>query len=100
MIKIRPHGTFQKGFTVEGHAGYAEHGQDIVCASVSVVTQMIAFELHLKEHATYEMNDGNLVVRITDRTDEYANDILDMMVRTLNALQTQYPTHIQIKEEF
>ena len=25
------------GFTVEGHAGYAEEGQDIVCAAVSVL---------------------------------------------------------------
>lgn len=26
-------------FSVEGHAGYAEHGKDIVCAAVSAITQ-------------------------------------------------------------
>lgn len=26
------------GFTIEGHAGYADEGQDIVCAAVSVLS--------------------------------------------------------------
>lgn len=29
----------ESGITVEGHAGYAEPGKDIVCAAVSVLTQ-------------------------------------------------------------
>ena len=27
------------GFSIKGHAGYAEHGQDIICAAVSVLAQ-------------------------------------------------------------
>ncbi len=27
-----------KGFLLKGHAGYAEHGQDIVCAAVSALS--------------------------------------------------------------
>ncbi|MBE6853062.1 MAG: ribosomal-processing cysteine protease Prp [Ruminococcus sp.] len=30
------------GFRVSGHAGYAEYGQDIVCASVSSAVQLTA----------------------------------------------------------
>lgn len=29
----------EKGFTVSGHAGYAPHGQDVVCAAVSTLLQ-------------------------------------------------------------
>ncbi|MDI9441998.1 MAG: ribosomal-processing cysteine protease Prp [Firmicutes bacterium] len=28
-----------RGFEAEGHAGYAEYGEDVVCAAVSVLTQ-------------------------------------------------------------
>lgn len=35
------------GFTANGHSGYAEHGQDIVCAAVSALTQTC--ELGLSE---------------------------------------------------
>lgn len=27
-----------RGFSCEGHAGYAEHGKDIVCAAVSMIS--------------------------------------------------------------
>ena len=29
------------GFECSGHAGYAEHGQDIVCAAISAMTMLI-----------------------------------------------------------
>lgn len=29
----------KKGISIKGHAGYAEHGKDIVCAGVSVLWQ-------------------------------------------------------------
>ncbi|MCI6715321.1 MAG: ribosomal-processing cysteine protease Prp, partial [Lachnospiraceae bacterium] len=40
MTKITFHTTKTgeyRGFTCEGHAGYADYGQDIVCASISVL---------------------------------------------------------------
>lgn len=106
MIIIRPHGTFIKGFTVKGHAGAGKMGTDIVCASVSVVTQMIAFELHLKGIASYQIEDGELYVSINtfncmvEDEERYVEGIMDMMVRTLDALSIQYPDHITLKEEY
>lgn len=100
MITVKPHGKFIKGFTVDGHAGYAEHGTDIVCASVSVVTQMIAFELNHKGYASFKMEDGNLHVSIDEWASDYADEYIEMMTRTLYALKLQYPNHITIMEEF
>ena len=37
-VFIRKSGDHYTGFRVEGHAGYAEMGKDIVCASVSALT--------------------------------------------------------------
>ena len=34
---------------VVGHAGYAEHGKDIVCAAVSVIVGMFASEIENHE---------------------------------------------------
>lgn len=44
MIQVRffKTGEMIVGFSVSGHAGYAPHGQDIVCASVSSAVQLTA----------------------------------------------------------
>ena len=42
MIKVTIYQSSEgkiSGFAVQGHAGYAESGSDIVCAAVSVLTQ-------------------------------------------------------------
>ena len=40
MIRVMFYGNDARGgFSVTGHSGYAEEGQDIVCAAVSALTQ-------------------------------------------------------------
>lgn len=100
MITIKPHGKFNNGFTVRGHAGFGKHGEDIVCASVSVVTQMIAFEINHKGYGGYHIEDGELTVHIEGWAQDKVKDYTEMMERTLYALKLQHPDHIKIKEEF
>ena len=38
MITVKHH---NYGMTIEGHAGYADAGQDIVCAGVSAIVQTL-----------------------------------------------------------
>ena len=47
---------------VSGHAGYARHGEDIVCAAVSILSQTILIGLVevLKQDVRYEISDGYL----------------------------------------
>ena len=40
-ITFFKHDGLYYGFTESGHAGYAEAGQDIVCAAVSVMTMLV-----------------------------------------------------------
>lgn len=53
MIKaeIFYHDSIIKGFIIQGHAGMAEKGQDIVCASVSVLgqTAVLGLNSHLAD---------------------------------------------------
>lgn len=102
MITIRPHGQFYKGFDVEGHANYGAHGNDILCASVSSITQMVAFELEYLGYATFKMRDGLLSVVIDNwaQSEPLPNHMVDMTLRALRALEMQYPEHITIEEEY
>ena len=53
-----------KGYKVEGHALYAEPGKDIVCASVSVLSQSVLLQLQNMADIDYRYTDGLLVVRV------------------------------------
>ena len=51
---------------VEGHAGYAEHGKDIVCASASILANIVAHDVDLldrfnayKEPAVIRLEGGD-----------------------------------------
>ena len=51
---------------IEGHAGYAEEGKDIVCASASILAQTVAYKVGLldrlgafKEPAVIKLESGD-----------------------------------------
>lgn len=46
MIKIT---LTEKSITITGHANFAEHGKDIVCASVSTILQLAQLGLRQLE---------------------------------------------------
>ena len=48
---------------LEGHAGYAEHGQDIVCASASILAYTLASIVEsLDEGATICLKSGDSII--------------------------------------
>lgn len=51
------------GFSCVGHAGYAEEGEDIVCAGVSalVINTVNSLEKLTNDKITYQESDGNVV---------------------------------------
>lgn len=100
MIEITPNqGKYKHGFTVKGHAEYAEHGRDIVCASVSVLAQMFAHEIKGRRYGVYEERSGFLSVHI-HIMDDYIENVLSMILNTLRTLQTQYPQYVKVGEEY
>lgn len=91
-------------YTLRGHTGLAEQGEDIVCAAVSAVsmatlnglTDVIAIPVG------YEMAEGYLECILPDNLSEEerhdADVLLHTMVLSLKNLEEQYGEYITIME--
>ena len=60
------------GLTVDGHAGYAEIGNDIICAAVSALTQGLVHSLEaLKDdEISYHIADGHIDIEYKDLSEQ------------------------------
>ena len=76
------------GFDVFGHAGYAEEGEDIVCAAISVlvINTMNAIETYTDVHYTQDVSDGNISYRIKKPNNE-TTLLLNTMILGLQSLE-------------
>lgn len=87
-------------FNLEGHAGFAPLGFDIVCSAISMATQMTLIGLEEVAHAkvTYQGDPASGTMRI--RVDNIMDDATWALTKTLelalNDLAQQYPQNIQI----
>ncbi len=82
------------GFTIEGHAGYADEGQDIVCAAVSVLSlnTLNSIEAFTEDQFSGEEKDGFLSCSFPEALSEKAVLLLDSMVLGLTDIQRNYGT--------
>ena len=92
---------------VTGHADYAEHGQDIVCAAVS--SQVISVENSLQQllnipvkTTVNEVEGGYLKIELpsinSKRLQHDAQLLLKHLVFALEVLAESYPEYIQVKQ--
>lgn len=87
------------GFSVKGHAGYAEEGYDIICAAVSAlaVNTLNSIEAFTEDAFSGEEGDGLLSCRFLKPLSERATLLLDSMVLGLTNIQNCYgKTYIRI----
>lgn len=96
MIKIN---YFQNGnshrLTVDGHAGYSDRGNDIVCAAVSAISWTLIGYL-MEEEADYtaaEAETGHLEVSCTG---EKAEDAFSMAVLGYQQIEKKYPQCVEV----
>ena len=66
------------GFDVEGHSGFADAGEDIVCAAISSMTMLVvnAVETAYASNVDYTIDDetAKVCVRIQGALPEYESD--------------------------
>ena len=88
------------GYTVEGHAGWAEEGRDIVCAAVSALTFTCANALEsvCGLHPEARVSKGSMRVRIPADAGHDAQVVLGVLRQGLKDLQEQYPDLIAFNE--
>lgn len=101
MIKIK---TFRNseslllGFVVTGHANAAPHGQDIICAAVSVLAQTAVFglERHLKREISLDISHGKLCLELSGNPDELTSAVLETALLGLQGIAGEYPNRVRI----
>ena len=106
MIKItyctrdrpdRPH----PSLVVDGHANYAEHGKDIVCASVSVLFQSLAnaLETYTADDIAVRISPGDSHIIWNGRQSTYARLITGAFVDGMRSVAEAYPDYVQFNIE-
>ena len=85
------------GFLISGHSGFAESGEDIVCASVSSAAYMVANTITeiLKVTAEIEVNDGRMKLIVNKEQRHITKDILLGLKLHLDSLAEDYPKFLE-----
>lgn len=83
------------GLEVKGHADFAEHGKDLICAGVSCIITggFNALDKEDIEEITLEEGYAKVVVKPDSRNVE----VLNVMIIQLQTIQESYPKFIKIK---
>ena len=92
------------GFEAEGHAQFAEEGQDIICAAASVlmINTVNAIEVLSGNSVVAEEEDGHLVCRFPNGLDGEGMLLMNAMLLGLTQIQDDYDgAYLQVvmKEE-
>ncbi len=87
------------GCSVSGHAGYADFGQDVVCAGVSTAVQMTANMLTeiFNLPADISVEDNRIGIRLPQNLTPEGVKILKGLELQIQLLREQFPKFIQIK---
>lgn len=84
----------------KGHAGYAEHGKDIVCASVSVLICTLIESIDenaLSSPPAVILESGKAVVRVTPKNENKGKicAVFDVICNGFKLLQEKYPKNVK-----
>ena len=84
-----------KGFTCDGHAGYAGYGKDIVCASISVlvINTINSLEQITGEQMYVESDEDSGIIRckfVNQPLKETSRALMDSLVLGLSQIEKQY----------
>ena len=92
------------GFSVSGHSGYAEAGQDIVCAAISAVVTMAEATINdvcgAKAKVRVKDEQARVTLMLPNSCDEEdtVQAVLAGMMLTLCQMRDDYPDYIEVLE--
>jgi uncharacterized protein YsxB (DUF464 family) len=86
--------------TVSGHAGFADHGSDIVCAAASALVQSAAHGVVTfcgsARASTHDNPDGDYVLEVPRGGNARAQAVLESTVSGLRAIARRHPSHLAV----
>ena len=107
MIKISIHrDDMMAQFIVSGHAGYAPKGQDIVCAGVSTITNLLENLAQAWREAMPTMrnlvsvdddDNGPCHVMIDSSGNAAVNSAIDCIIDAYQQVAEQYPAQVTVQ---
>lgn len=83
--------------SVKGHAGYAEHGQDIVCAAVSSAVQLTANLLTETFREDAQVSAKGDTVNIRTGGSEISAKLLEALYVHLQCISEEFPDTIKFE---
>ncbi|AJD91648.1 ribosomal-processing cysteine protease Prp [Jeotgalibacillus malaysiensis] len=99
IIEKDPNGLI-RAFQMEGHADYAEHGKDLVCAGASAVSfgaVNAVLSLTETEPLIHQGDDGGyLRVEFPDEANSSTQLIMESMIVSLQTIEQEYGQYIKI----
>lgn len=85
------------GITINGHAGYAEAGKDIVCAGVSALTQGLVRSIQslTGDRISYQVFPGSVTIEYKNLS-EKAKLLVDSFFIGILEIAEEYPDYVTI----
>ena len=109
IVFFRSGGTFY-GFEEQGHTGYGEAGDDVLCAALSAMTMLVinTVEVAYASDVEYSVNEGatHIMVRSKAALLEYEEDerkryavsgIFESYFYQLNELREEYYEYLDVE---
>lgn len=93
QVKAARENGHYRTFSIEGHAGYADEGQDIVCAAVSalVINAINSIEKFTDDAFTCDCEDGAVKGwEFTSDVSERTDLLMDSLMLGLENIQKSY----------
>ena len=102
-IKVRKKNGSYEEFISKGHAGYAEAGQDIVCAAVSalIITTVNSLDKFTEDEFQLKEDDGFVSIRFKNILSEKGNLLMDSLLLGLTEIAGSYNNRyltVKVKE--
>ena len=85
------------GITIDGHAGYAEAGKDIVCAGVTALTQTLikSAEDLTSDQIKYDISPGRADIYFKDLS-KAGKLLIDSFFLGICLIADDFPEHVKI----
>lgn len=87
------------GIRIKGHANYAEHGKDIVCAAVSALTQTLTASLEelTEDKIKYSISPGAVDIDYKELS-EQAQVLIGSFFIGVQMIADAYPENVKLTE--
>lgn len=84
--------------TVCGHANFARHGKDIVCASISALAQTLIASLEdlTEDTFSYDLEAGNVEIVFEKNLSERAQLLVDSFFIGAGSIAAVYPRNVKV----